>query len=465
MRVGARAGATLVGVAVLVVGVMDASSLRAQDPTDLRSALMSKVAPSVVAIRAGNSPFGDRPTLSGERTRSPMNRPGPARNGGDQEIRGYGFVVDASGLVVTNYHVVEGLQDAVVVFSDRRTATVKGFSAYRAAKDLILLQIDATGKTLEPLVFAKRAPAKDDHVFAFGMPSDRSVPIQDGLVTATPSGGEVRKAIDEIAQRDFFGDALGLDGETQWVRSSIPTTPTTSGGPLLSDRGAVIGMNTWMYVGNEQNLALSAADIQEFVDNAMEIVLPLSKLPGVRKNHPEWSDGVGKNTLAAWNRLWEVRKSLSEGTQAAMAKFPKVPEKNARWPQKMSEYCEAMFAAHQGYAAEVRQVAFVDVDRDLVRFAFREADLAQRFAAFYAEFAAIFGEGNRQKWQFQWRLNDLRREVEGLLAARGSVLIDLGQRYDETFPDSSDLPTASPVAEDDQDRADAGDLPPRRPAR
>ena len=107
---------TLIGVA-LALGA--ASSARAQIAPSIDE-MGKKIEPSVVTVK----------TESG---------------------LGSGFVVDPSGLVMTNYHVIEGAKKAVVEFPsdrDKKLYRVEGFMAILINRDLALIKINAGNKKL-----------------------------------------------------------------------------------------------------------------------------------------------------------------------------------------------------------------------------------------------------------------------------------------------------------------------------
>ncbi len=178
--------------------------------------------------------------------RLPRSSGGPVRGGGDlsdvaaqvlpsvvsvQVDRGFtraggsGFVIDRSGHILTNNHVVEsGGSVSVVLQSGRRIrATVVGRDA---ATDLAVLKV-ASAAGLEPLTLGRSADAAvGDPVLAVGSPLGLSGTVTAGIVSALDR--EVRLG----SQR---GTALQTDA---------PINPGNSGGPLTNARGEVIGVNT-----------------------------------------------------------------------------------------------------------------------------------------------------------------------------------------------------------------------------
>jgi serine protease Do len=138
---------------------------------------------------------------------------------------GSGFVIDRTGLVVTNAHVVAGQKDIKVHFSDgtHHPATIVG---YDIATDVALLQID-TKKTFPSLSLGNdHALSVGDWVLAIGSP--------DGLT------GTVTAGIVSAIHRDGFRGARVF---TDYIQIDAAINHGNSGGPTFDMQGQVVGMN------------------------------------------------------------------------------------------------------------------------------------------------------------------------------------------------------------------------------
>jgi len=145
-----------------------------------------------------------------------------------RESLGSGFVIDKSGRIVTNYHVVEGAREVEVNFSgdDRVPARVVGSDP---STDLAVLEIDAQARALTPLPLGNSDAVRvGDSVVAIGNPFGLERTVTAGIVSAlqreitAPNG----YTIDKVIQTD------------------APINRGNSGGPLLSAEGEVIGVNS-----------------------------------------------------------------------------------------------------------------------------------------------------------------------------------------------------------------------------
>ena len=158
---------------------------------------------------------------------------------------GSGIIWDASGLILTNNHVV-GRHTPVVLLQDDREYESK-LVARDPDVDLALLSIDATG--LIPLKPASVSPRVGEMVFAFGHPWGQRNTVTRGIVSALVSAQNRR------------GDTLPI------VRSDAPLAPGNSGGPLVNASGEVVGINA-MIVGGDQSVSIAASVAVDFVKKA-----------------------------------------------------------------------------------------------------------------------------------------------------------------------------------------------------
>jgi S1-C subfamily serine protease len=147
--------------------------------------------------------------------------------------RGTGFIIDGSGDIVTNQHVVQGGTSFEVILSngEKREATLVGSDQF---SDLAVVRM------------AGAIPATVE----FG-DSDSLEQGQPVLAIGSPLGeftGTVTSGIVSALHRDFpSGDSSREGGEgiyTDLIQHDAPINPGNSGGPLFDITGRVIGVNT-----------------------------------------------------------------------------------------------------------------------------------------------------------------------------------------------------------------------------
>jgi len=183
------------------------------------SSIYASDAPGVVSIRA---------------TSSPASSTGESPFGGEQSAArvdtGSGIVLNSSGEILTNDHVVDGAGSITVSLdgssSRQRTATVVGASR---SLDLAVLQINVGGVHLHPLQLASSADVQvGDPAYAIGNPFGLNWTLTTGIISAlnrhitAPDGA----TIEHVLQTD------------------AALNPGNSGGPLIDAAGSVIGVNS-----------------------------------------------------------------------------------------------------------------------------------------------------------------------------------------------------------------------------
>jgi serine protease Do len=249
------AATLLVAVAWLAAG----SSLLAQDPQEVSEAVgqakslstaFRKAAeatmPSVVMIVASPSPDQRirefRELLNDPRFRRLLpedfdleqqfdeDRESMLPPGYDSQV-GSGIVIDSSGVILTNNHVIEGAGTVTVRFGDGRE--VKATEIKTDPKsDLAIIRIPATSDLKAARMGDSSELQIGDWVIAIGSPFELEMTVSAGIISGLISGG-------------IGGQGRGL-GEMQrgsLLQTDAAINPGNSGGPLVNLDGEVVGIN------------------------------------------------------------------------------------------------------------------------------------------------------------------------------------------------------------------------------
>ena len=147
-----------------------------------------------------------------------------------QQDSGSGIVVSASGLILTNDHVVSGAQSLTVTIGGSSGTTRKAtlVSEDRNA-DLALLKVDVSGLNVDPLTFADSSHVQvGDVTYAIGNPYGLDQTLTTGVVSA-------------LGRQIQAPDGANIDGV---IQTDAALNPGNSGGPLLNAAGEVIGINS-----------------------------------------------------------------------------------------------------------------------------------------------------------------------------------------------------------------------------
>ncbi|MBM4011064.1 MAG: PDZ domain-containing protein [Planctomycetes bacterium] len=147
----------------------------------------------------------------------------PAAGTTAEEV-GSGVIVEADGVIVTNYHVVANSQEVDVALADGRRLPARLLGA-DPASDLALVKIDATG--LPTATWGDSDTVETgEMVWAIGNPFGLDRTITYGIVSAVGRKGVVDSPYQEFLQTD----------------ASI--NPGNSGGPLVDVHGRIMGITT-----------------------------------------------------------------------------------------------------------------------------------------------------------------------------------------------------------------------------
>jgi serine protease Do len=164
---------------------------------------------------------------------------GGQRGPSKQRSLGSGFVIDDSGYIVTNRHVVEGADDIDVQFSTGKQYKAKVVGE-DAKTDVALLKIKPDGKIPSvPLGDSDRLQV-GDWVLAAGNPFGLSHTLTAGIVSA----------------RDRV---IGAGPYDDFIQTDASINPGNSGGPLFDQHGRVVGINTAIFSQSGGNIGIGFA--------------------------------------------------------------------------------------------------------------------------------------------------------------------------------------------------------------
>jgi len=139
---------------------------------------------------------------------------------------GSGFIFDASGLILTNAHVVEGADSISVQLSSGRQLPGRVYGV-SSTMDLAVVKVDGSSLPVAS-IGTSRSLRVGEPVVAIGTPLGE---YPDSVTTGVVSG--LDRSI------DIQGTSL-----TGLIQTDAPINPGNSGGPLLDPGGMVIGVNT-----------------------------------------------------------------------------------------------------------------------------------------------------------------------------------------------------------------------------
>ena len=250
--------------ALLLAGILagPARGQRAAELQDSFAAIAAKAKPAVVNITALHEEplilegphffFGEPDGMARELFSGPRRR--------QYEGTGSGVIVDPRGYVVTNEHVVRGARGIKVALTalDGKQRTLQGSVVARdAAMDLALVSIqEDTPFPALPLGDSGKLRV-GDWVLAIGSPFQLQQSVTVGVVSA-------------------IRQSLLIEGQKyhNLIQTDAAINRGNSGGPLISLRGEVVGINTAIYSPSGASagigFAVASGEVKDFVEPILD---------------------------------------------------------------------------------------------------------------------------------------------------------------------------------------------------
>ncbi len=141
-----------------------------------------------------------------------------------QHGAGSGFIIDSSGVILTNAHVVNGAERVIVKLEDGRELTATDWHA-DPRSDVAIIRVDA-GEPLPSVPLGNSDEMEiGDWVLALGNPFDIGTTVTSGIISAK-------------------GRNTGINERESYLQTDAAINPGNSGGPLVNLKGEVVGINT-----------------------------------------------------------------------------------------------------------------------------------------------------------------------------------------------------------------------------
>ncbi len=157
-----------------------------------------------------------------------MEIPGPQGRGQgrgyQEEGTGSGVIIDSSGIILTNHHVVGGADHVIVTLQDGREFTATDIRTDHST-DVAILRIEGAGELPAATLGDSDALQIGDWVLAVGSPFGLDQTVTAGIVSALSRG-------------------MGIAEREDFIQTDAAINPGNSGGPLVNLRGEVVGINT-----------------------------------------------------------------------------------------------------------------------------------------------------------------------------------------------------------------------------
>jgi serine protease Do len=272
-------------VAAVVAGVVAAGSCCS---TLARASELRRTA----IVRAVESARQSVVNIRGEKS-VPLEVPlGSAEAGRRINGMGSGVVIDERGYILTNYHVVEGVQNTQVTLANGRSFPAK-IVAFHVGADLAVIKVDGAGK-LPVIDFGISSDLMlGEPVVAVGNPYGYEHTVTRGIISA------LHRTV-QVTETQTYDDLIQTDASIN---------PGNSGGPLLNIDGELIGICVAVRAG-AQGIAFAIP-----VDKALAAA---TNLLASRTGENLWH-GLTPDTAANPARPGYVIKTVQAGSPAEQA--------------------------------------------------------------------------------------------------------------------------------------------------
>ncbi len=222
---------------------------------------------------------------------------------GKEIATGTGFLVSSDGKLITNHHVIEGAASAMAKAENGGRFSVLGVLGDDGEHDLALLALD--GKDFKPLPLGSTSSVESGtRVAVVGSPLGLEGTLSEGIVSAV---------------RD-------LPTKSRWIQITAALSPGSSGSPVLSASGDVIGVATAeLREGQALNFAIPVEAVKELLARTRTTDRLLT-LPSLAKQTEEevFSDPDYKAARTAYT-LQNYAAAL-KSIKVTVARFPNSSE-------------------------------------------------------------------------------------------------------------------------------------------
>lgn len=267
---------------------------------------------------------------------------------------GTGIVVDDEGHVLTNYHVVEGNNGNLRVRSETEGAISATIVGMAPCEDMALLRLEKPFEDTEVIEFGSAEELKaGDQITVLGYPGT----LQAGSSAET-------KLVSNTGTVSVDGTVATETGSAdpryeEVVQHSVPVNKGHSGGPLVNEKGDLVGVNTFGNQDQEnQNYSLAVERVKRMLPllkkgdvaytglGLISIGIPLEEITKVLPELGWTVDPKGVGVLV---------RSVDEGSPAARADIFKddyIEKIDGRTINSTEDACK-VFEANQGETVEV----------------------------------------------------------------------------------------------------------------
>lgn len=165
---------------------------------------------------------------------------------------GTGFFISSSGIGITNFHVLKGASTAIIKLNDKTTYKITEIIESNQDADLVKFKIENGNAKAFPFLTVKTtALQKGEKIFVIGNPHGFESSVSEGIISSLRE----------------------TEGYEQVIQITAPISPGSSGSPVMTMDGKVIGVATFQYTeGQNLNFAVAAKMISKLNVQSKKLV-------------------------------------------------------------------------------------------------------------------------------------------------------------------------------------------------
>lgn len=153
--------------------------------------------------------------------------------------QGSGFIINETGIGITNFHVLNKAFSAQIKMNDGTIIPINSIIDYNKDSDLVKFELQSTGYKYKALHIVNSLPLRGSNVINLSSPLGLEQTVSTGIVSAI--------------RNDRHGTIIQM---------TTPISPGSSGSPILNDKGQVIGVATFNRIGGQNlNFAVSSIEV------------------------------------------------------------------------------------------------------------------------------------------------------------------------------------------------------------
>ena len=183
---------------------------------------------------------------------------------------GSGFIWDKAGHIVTNFHVIQGADQATVTLWDNSTWEAKVVGT-EPDKDIAVLKVKTPLERLNPIMVGESNNLRvGQKALAIGNPFGFDQTLTTGIISA------LGREIESVTRHPIVGV----------IQTNAAINPGNSGGPLLDSAGRLIGINTAIFSPTGSNAGIGFAVPVDTVNRVVPQLIEHGKVikPGMGIN-------------------------------------------------------------------------------------------------------------------------------------------------------------------------------------